>query len=202
MQATGKKDLDALIRITDAGMHHPEVPPFRSAMPGFFEQLPCGGIADVLTGIDLSRRQFEERATQRIAKLSYEQQSAVVEKRDDHHRSLVPHVLTQALLAVGQLHAVAPDVEELAAEDLGALQLLFAEMRVIVFQSWTPNENAPAGGAFLSNSLRSQSDRRSVKAQSDIKACGKIPSKATARPLADIRILTSSGACIAEVFVG
>ena len=31
-------------------MHHPEVPPFRSAMPGFFEQLPCGGIADVLTG--------------------------------------------------------------------------------------------------------------------------------------------------------
>ena len=47
-----------------------------------------------------------------------------------------------------------------------------------------------------------QSERNSAKAQSDISACGKIPSRATARPLADISTLTSSGAAIGRELVG
>ena len=60
----------------------------------------------------------------------------------------------------------------------------------------------PVNEEYCQSCQSCQSERNSAKAQSDISACGKIPSRATAKPLADISILTSSGATIGMGLVG
>jgi uncharacterized protein YceH (UPF0502 family) len=90
--------------------------------------------------------------------------------RDDRHRPLVSHVFAQALFC---RPAGAPghdaDVEQLATKaPLGALQLFLVQVWVIGFHFWTPNENAPAGGAFRSSwpwSERAQKSERAKRHQ-------------------------------------
>src|SRR5690606_42146873 len=93
LELAREEDLDALVRIADAGMHHAEVFPRASDVAGLLAQLALRAREDRLAGIDLAGGQFEEGAPQRVAELALEHQPAVGQAGDDDHRAGVADVL-------------------------------------------------------------------------------------------------------------
>jgi hypothetical protein len=66
-------------------MHHADVIPLRRLVPGLLAQLAPGTGEDVLTGVDLARRQFEKRPPQRITELTLEKQGPIGQFGHHHH---------------------------------------------------------------------------------------------------------------------
>ena len=176
--------------------------PLGRSVSRFFPQLPGGGVEDFLTRIDLTGGEFDEGTVQGIAMLAHKEQMAIVEHGDDHSRSLMFHVLAQAFLTIRQAHPITANVKQLAAKNLGTLERLLAKVIVNVVHRGLQRRNAPTGGARPDQSGGGQRERSSAKAHSDISACGKIPSSATASPFAESRIFISSGASIGVLHAG
>ncbi len=129
-QAVGKEDFDALVGIADTRVHGGEVAPGFGLVTGFLAQFAPRGVEDVLASVDLAGGQFEENPAQWMPILALEQQLAVFERGDHHHRARMHHHFADALAAVGQAHAVGTDVQQLALEYLFAGEGLFAQVFV------------------------------------------------------------------------
>jgi hypothetical protein len=85
----------------------------------------------VLARVDLARGQLQEHPAQRIAVLALEEQPVVVEDGDDGDGAGMGDPLAQALVAVGQAHPVAMDLQQFSVEDRFSGKGFLGEVRII-----------------------------------------------------------------------
>src|SRR5574338_1251261 len=126
-QITCQEDLDTLVRVADARMHHPQVSPTASLVAGLLTQFaPCTRF-DGLPGINLARRQFEKRPPQWITELSLENQPAIVKARHDHDCARVSYVFPVPERSIRQEHTIAPDFQQSTVEDRFSVDLCLVQ---------------------------------------------------------------------------
>jgi hypothetical protein len=70
----------------------------------------------MFVGVDLAGGEFDEDAPQRIAELALEQELAVVQPGDHHHRAGMGDPFANGLVPVRQAHRVAPTCSSLPSK--------------------------------------------------------------------------------------
>ena len=192
-------------------MHDAQMPPFPGDETGFLQQFHPGRILDEFPGIDLSGGKFDQGTAERITELALENEFAAIQHGNHDDGSLMLHILARGFARVRQANPVKADVEELALKNLRTLDRRLGKMGK-VFRMWclhlrTEEKDKRPGGRGVVDSKKYADDQKTMEpvklvAQRIIRPFGKMPIRATAKPLTDMSSFTSIVALIGTLLAG
>ena len=120
-------------------MQHPRASPFGGGIAGFLAQLALRAGKARLARIKLARRKLDDGLADGIAKLPFHHQMHVacpiIQQGHDHHGAGVYDVFAGGDRAIGQLHPVAADFEEMTLDEGLAVKTALDQLSVRHFNA-------------------------------------------------------------------